>query len=106
MSPLKPRPRAVSFEDFDAEMKRRGSGGGGPDGQEPDLFRVFREKAQSWRNTAKGLLRPMLPPSSDKVITPELKVFNKIASGGFLGTVTAIHVLAKHRLQKPLCRDI
>lgn len=94
----KERPRAIRYEDFQQEMRRRGGGGGGdPGGGGPDLFRAFREKAVALRTSAKNLLRPQLPPSGDKTVTPALTTFNRIAAGGISGTLTAARVLLAHR---------
>lgn len=91
------RPTTIPFEKYEEEQRRRGGGDPGEEG--PDLFRVFRDKAQALRNTAKGLLRPHLPPAEDKTLTPELETFNRIAKGGFVGTLTAIRVLVDHKIQ-------
>jgi hypothetical protein len=96
----KPPAKAIPYERFQDELKRQG-GGGGPENEGPDLFRIFRDKAQALRNSAKGLLRPLLPAAGDKIMTPELMTFNRIAQGGFMGTVTAIRVLMDHKMHNP-----
>ncbi len=97
------RARAIPHEQFHEEWNRRG--GGGPEDDGPDLFRVFRHHAQTVRNDAKRLLRPLLPAAADQTVTPELETFNRIARGGFWGTMTALHVLASYKI-RPLRRDI
>lgn len=101
MTQFNDRPKAIPFEKFQEELKRRG-GGGDPGGEGPDPFRVFRDKAQSLRNSAKGVLRPLLPPAEVKSMTPALETFNRIAAGGFGGTVAAIRVLVAHKMQAAL----